>query len=204
MLTKNLLVIFVLLFAASCSTVATQPPVTVTKNGKVTNFETAGNLQSLSPVDCVPIAALSRADTPADLLVGANKCAAKADYEAAVALYSVAGVYGTFDKLRVRDQSAHEALQALRVNFANSLNEQQKAAFGQVIRHTFSDTSTHDSLCASLKSLGPPNYFPTYMVQHGMNAFSGGTPGGELQPNFDAAKAWSTALDMAAHCKVGT
>jgi hypothetical protein len=191
------------LLAAGNSTAPPQPSVTVTKQDRITDHETSGNLESLNPVNCVPIAALSRTNTPADLLAGANKCADKADYESAVTLYSVAGAYGIFDTLRVRDQSALEALEVLRLNFANSLNERQKAAFGQAIQHALSDAKTHAALCTSLEELGPPDYFPTYMVQHGMNAFAGGTPGGELEKDFDAPKAWVTALDAAARCKAG-
>ena len=51
-----------------------------------------------------------------------------------------------------------------------------------------------------IERIGAPDYYPRYMVQHGMQAFliSDGSDG--LVKDFDAPAAWKQALDSYLHC----
>ena len=55
-------------------------------------------------------------------------------------------------------------------------------------------------LCAMMKTLGAPNYYPKYMILHGMNAFLG-IEGDGLKPNFDADREWGKILRNNLSCK---
>ena len=55
-------------------------------------------------------------------------------------------------------------------------------------------------LCSMMKTLGAPNYYPKYMILHGMNAFLG-IEGDGLKPNFDADREWGKILRNDLSCK---
>ena len=55
-------------------------------------------------------------------------------------------------------------------------------------------------LCSMMKTLGAPNYYPKYMILHGMNAFLG-IEGDGLKPNFDADREWEKILRNDLSCK---
>jgi hypothetical protein len=54
--------------------------------------------------------------------------------------------------------------------------------------------SRHASLCEQVKKVGPPQYFPGYMVSHGLgvmqSALANQAPASPLDPKFDAAATW--------------
>jgi len=54
--------------------------------------------------------------------------------------------------------------------------------------------------CTRVRKIGPPDYYPRYMVQHGMRAFTGRKSPRGLVRNFNAEKAWEKSLDTYLHC----
>lgn len=197
-------VILIALALGTCAAEQPQHAITVTQDGNITNLEAQGNLQSFRSVGCVEITELTDQNTPADIYPGIGKCIAAGDYDRAAKLFAVGGVYGRFDMQRVRDETAHQAIRVLQQNVLGSFSADQGAKLRDVLNHNskFSQGSAeHAAMCASLKSLGPPDYYPTYMVKHGIKGLSGGMPGGDLEKDFDAAKAWSASLDTYVHCK---
>jgi hypothetical protein len=137
--------------------------------------------------------------TPADLMKVFVKCRDADRYEDAFLAWNVAGTYSAFDTQRVTDDTAHDAFQALMAN--NPPREDQRARFLAMFRsYTTPGSPGSVKFCADIKHLGPPNYYPAYMIDHGMGAFLG-KPGGVVK-DFDAAKAWKIALDKYLHCDV--
>lgn len=53
----------------------------------------------------------------------------------------------------------------------------------------------HATLCEQVKKIGPPRYFPAYMVNHGMSAMIGAlsnqAPAAPLKADFNAAATWT-------------
>ena len=56
-------------------------------------------------------------------------------------------------------------------------------------------------LCAMMKTLGAPNYYPKYMILHGMNAFLG-IEGDGLKPDFNIDVEWNKVLKTDLDCKI--
>ena len=48
--------------------------------------------------------------------------------------------------------------------------------------------------------VGKPKYYPTYMVQHGMQAIINEKKGEELIERFDSEESWKAALTTYLHC----
>ena len=55
-------------------------------------------------------------------------------------------------------------------------------------------------LCSTMKTLGPPDYYPEYMILHGMKAFLG-IEGDGLKPDFDSDRQWGKILRNNLSCK---
>ncbi len=73
--------------------------------------------------------------------------------------------------------------------------------FEHALLASLQNDATHHALCRRLLHLGPPTYFPRYMVQHGMAAFV--NPGANtLKTPFDAAAGWLGVMKHYAHCDV--
>ena len=191
---RILIVLFVLLASACGSTPGTQP-----RSGQITNIQAPGNLEAGADVGCIAVESLKNTYTAADLYRINTKCVKEDHLDAAVYVSAMAGVYARYDSMRVADQSAHQAQTVLRMNFANSLTESEKKAFMARLSAVAGDPASLATLCARIRAIGPPNYHPTYMIQHGMGAFVG-SGGNGLVSNFDSSSAWDKSLDAYLHC----
>ena len=182
----------------SCS--STQQPqqrVVILKKGQITNYETKGNLKSFHHLNCVSVAALTTAETPADLYPAVRTCVDHGDFQRAARLWMIASLYGRFDTLRVLDVSAHQAILVLRQTFLGPLDQGAK----DQLQATIEAITAPDQLagfCAQMRGVGAPTYYPTYMLQHGMSAFTG--TGGGLKRDFNAAQAWDSSVTDYLHC----
>jgi hypothetical protein len=76
----------------------------------------------------------------------------------------------------------------------------QKQAFDDTVKKTAGNPDGLAALCKEVARIGPPGYYPRYMIQHGMGAFlkTGGDDG--LVKDFDAKAAWKNSLDTYLHC----
>lgn len=160
---------------------------------KVTNIETDGNLASFSPIGCVDLAGVESTQTPADLYPAVRLCIDGDDLDRGARLFALAGVYGRFDMMRVRDESAHQAIAALQRENLGSLSSERAQAFQHHLAEKFAAASDAlRELCEEIERVGPPRYEPIYMVQHGMEAF--GQPGEGRSRTTDPAAGWDEAL----------
>lgn len=113
---------------------------------------------------------------------------------------ALAGTYGYYEALRVADSTAHDAQSILAQRSLSSLDNTQMEAFKQELKTTLGNPDKFPALCDEILRFGPPQYYPRYMIQHGMNAIAGGKPEDELVKDFDSDMAWKTSLDGYLHC----
>ncbi|MEH0669236.1 hypothetical protein [Vibrio owensii] len=164
-----------------------------TKNN-IVNYEAEGNLRTSEPVSCVAVNELTNKSNPVDLFYGVNSCLDMGDYAKAADLYLVGMSYGLFDTKRVIDQTAHQAIPVLRVKMLRNKPQSVVSNFQEALNRVISESTP---ICDNLIKLGPPQYIPTYMLQHGLrgdNAEIG------LHQDFDPNKTWKNTLLTIAKC----
>lgn len=181
---------------AACNHTPDAPP---TESAAITHYETSGNLQARPTLDCLQPDALNNSLTAADLYLSNANCVKADDLDAAIYSSALAGVYARYDSLRVADQSAHQAQTVLSLQLANALTEAQQKQFMERLMAVADNPARLATLCARIRDIGPPDYHPTYMIQHGMGAFSHHTADG-LVTDFDSDVAWEKSLTDFLHC----
>lgn len=169
-----------------------RPPITI--------YEASGNLESKHDLGCVGIKKLSNKHTPADLYKAVSRCIEQGKHKAGAFLFALAGVYGRFDTLRVADRTAHQAVAVLGMQALAPLGKDKKNAFKGVLNKTLGDPENLAAACKDIARIGPPDYYPRYMIQHGMGAFLKNASGDGLVGDFDAKAAWKKSLDAYLHC----
>ncbi|CAG2129911.1 hypothetical protein CUPL110328_23250 [Cupriavidus plantarum] len=133
-------------------------------------------------------------------------CIAQTQLDNAVFAFALSGAYGHFDSLRVADKTAHQVVKVIRGFTLQSADSAQLQAFQSHLTATMGNPAQRRGLCASVRSFGPPAYFPAYMVQHGMAAMSAATAGSTPAPralvdNFDEARGWTAAVTSYLQCE---
>lgn len=163
----------------------------------VTNYEAKGNLESPSPAGCIKVNELTNQQNPVDIFTGLNTCLINHDYKNAAELYFAGMSYGLFDAKRVSDNTAHQAIIVLRMNVFSS---QSQDVMEKLQTELTKITSENTEICRSLINLGAPVYYPNYMVQHGIRAFTdqGKTDG--LIEHFDSGSSWKEVLSASVKC----
>ncbi len=163
-------------------------------NSQVTNYEADGNLAPTHKVGCVPLKDARREYTPADLAVAVVKCADREDYDTAVDLFILMQLRAAYDAKRVKDRTAHQAGDVLGINIRNTLGPTRLKKLQAAINKFGGNNSLrHKAFCALMKRQGPPKYHPTYMIQHGITAFTG-REGNGLVIGFRPQKVWRDLL----------
>ncbi len=164
------------------------------------HIEAEGNLESTHPIECVDINTLNNQHTPADLYPAVIKCINEGNYDLGFALFAMAGAYGHFDSNRVSDSSARQAITVLIMNNMSTLTKEKQEAWKNAIKEYADETSSKfNQVCSHIRKISHPDYYPRYMVQHGMNALTGpnSTP---LKSDFNSEEAWQKALNGYLHC----
>lgn len=146
-----------------------------------------------SPDICVEKRDLNNKLSPFDLWKSIRSCVMAENYEVAIYTYALAGSFGRFDTMRVADKTAHQAAGILPIAIMGSLPEDRKNAFQKHVQQALGNDSVRKAYCAEVESMGPPDYIPVYMIQHGMGAFSGASKEPFVVP-FDPKTAWPQAV----------
>lgn len=171
----------------------------VLSQAQVTNHDTTGNLQPSRQLPCTALKAITPADSPGDQMAALPRCLQAGRDRDAADLFTMAGVFAHFDKQRVADTTAHDAYSALKASVANSVDEAQLARFNAALSQRMADPKAYVAeLCAITKAMPPPSYTPTYMLSHGMAAFTG--KGGGLVAGFDPVAAWKNTRQTYLKC----
>lgn len=176
------------------------PKIIVEKNGVATNVTAEGNLASSQTVACIPLSEAKNTFTPADIHKGLGECVTQGKYDFAVSLLMLADMYGLFDAARVTDKTAGQAILALRMNTFANVPQDKKAKLSELINHLASDTERRGKLCGEINKIGPPDYYPSYMILHGVKAFTGNPHEGALVKDFDAIGTWKKLQATSLKC----
>ena len=202
-----LVLLCVMVLLSSCAM-----PVSTQSRTDYLNIKTKGNLAATKNIGCVPLSKLNNQYTPADLAQGLTQCIRTEKYEDATKLYALMWAYGKFDTYRVADKSAHQAINMLIYQIRSSLSRneadiEKNNEFAKISHELRRPGSRFlPEMCREIKQLGPPDYFPDYMILHGMNAVldtmrkSKGQQSTSLVPNFDATKTWEKVLNRSLPC----
>lgn len=166
---------------------------------EVDKFESEGNLVVTNEVVCVQHSELKNSYTPADLYPAVAACIIKGDYTKGGYLYFLANAYGYFDAKRVSDSTARQAISALQANNLWGLEEQKRGEFVSYLQEFSADDKAMRVACDFLNQLGRPDYYPRYMIQHGMDAFLG-REGGGLKKEIDLDLLWDDTLEGYMKC----
>ena len=168
-----------------------------TPQSNISNYNAKDNLESPKPSGCVAANQLSNQQNPVDIFTGLNSCITDGNYSQAAELYFAGMSYGYFDTKRVSDKTAHQAISVLRMNVFGAQPKEVMDKLQVALEKASSDNS---AICKSLTELGAPSYKPTYMIQHGMGAFTGKSTKDGLVENFDTGAAWKDSLTTIAKC----
>lgn len=165
------------------------------------SIEVEANLESPKPLtSCVCLDSITNDHNPADIFTGLLKCIELKKYNRAAQYFALAGVYGRFDSYRVKDNTAHQAVQVIQLEAFSTLTEKQKGALLNALNEELERGSENlKNNCGSLSNIGMPSYYPTYMIQHGISAFTD-EKGNALVEDFNSNKAWEDALNGYLHC----
>jgi len=194
--------LFPLLFFSAITLAQTleRPKIITEKSGNVTKHWVEGSLASTQVVGCIPLAEARSTFTPPDLYKGVEKCVAQDNYGLAVGLFALAGAYASFDEDRVIDKTVEGARAELIMNTFSAILQDKKIKFNKAFNRLIEDPERIEKLCKQVQKIGPPNYYPSYMVLYGSKAFLGNPHEDALVKNFDASVGWRNIQLEYLHC----
>jgi hypothetical protein len=147
------------------------------------------------PVHCLQLTDV-RASMPPDVLYRmVGSCVEQGDFASAARLFSLAGIFSRFDGERVADKTGRDAGAVMILNTFNPLPQETREKFGERFNAMVQDPEAMRMLCADIQRVGPPTYYPEYMVAHGIGGAA--TP---LIAGFDAKRTWTSFLASYLHC----
>jgi len=169
-------------------------------------------LAQVRDLGCAPAEKLENTYTPIDLYTAVATCINSGQYEKGTLLFALAGAYGRFDTFRVADKSAHDAAALVRMQVVGDvdLDKGKRDAFQNTFTRAVANPKSLAAMCNEIVRIGPPSYYPSYMVQHGAGAYVAATrkargmanreSGNGLVGGFDAKTAWRQTLDTYLQC----
>lgn len=197
---KLLLLLYLFFSAFAIADQLDPPKIIKEQNGRMTNFRAEGSLASTQTIGCIHIEEAKNTYTPADIYKGSGECVSQDKYELAVDLNALAGVYTKFDAERITDKTAGQANTALIMNTFSTLPQDKKSKFAEIMKLTANNPESLKKLCEGIRKVGMPTYYPSYMILHGIKAFTGNPHEGALVENFDSSAAWGKVLSGYLHC----
>jgi len=191
---KKATLFLTLVLASGCASTQRNQPTII-------NYEAAGNLQVTNPVGCTSLNNLTTNHTPADIYPGLAKCIEENNIEYGSRLFFLAGTYGRYDILRVKDKTSHQALVVLQNRAYRDLEKSDIRTYMMDLKNEMmkDDSRLLLQICSELKKFGHPTYRPVYMIQHGLDAL-GGENNYPLKSDFDEIGSWENALNGYMHC----
>lgn len=151
----------------------------------------------LSAEGCPSADQLKNTQSPLEMYQKLPACFEAKRYDDAAKLYVISQVYGKYDTLRVSDRSAHQAIAVLRMSISGMLTPDNLETF-QAALNPLLDNRTQ--ICSILTKLGKPAYHPSYMINHGLQAFGGAQLNGGIKPDFDPETGWKETLGSYMKC----
>jgi ankyrin repeat protein len=153
---------------------------------------------------CVRLDQSDNSHTPMDLYASLMDCMHNNRDADAVGLFVLAGMDSAFDAVRVSDKTAGQARQILIMGLFQTMPANEHQHFETAMKELADHPQGHAVLCEQVKKIGPPQYYPSYMVNHGMGAVMGAlsnqAPPPPLRSDFNAAATWTELQTMYLNC----
>lgn len=178
------------------------PKITAEVNGNVTNIRAQGSLASTVNMGCVDITSIKNTNTPPDLYKGVAACLAQDNYNWAAKLFAVAGLFAKFDAERITDETARQATTVLVMTTLSPIAKEKREKLVETQNAMFKSPQELSKLCLEVQQIGTPNYYPTYMIYHGIKAFMGNPHLGAMKENLDLNKVWNDSMKSYLKCQV--
>lgn len=178
-----------------------KPRIITERNGNITNMRVEGSLAPTQQLPCIDLKDVTAEQTPPDFFTAVSSCFAQADYDRAASLFMLASTYSRFDAQRINDRSAAGGGQVMIMRTFDKFTPEQRQAFGMAADRLTKTPENFQAWCASIKRLGPPRYFPRYLILHGMAAFTQPTPlANAMVADFDLEANWARVLETNVRC----
>ena len=178
-----------------------RPAIVQERRGIVRNTFVEGQLQATQSLRCMPLSQALPSYTPPDLLTAVVDCLAAGESARAAGLYLLAKQFAIFDAARVGDTSARGGMGVLRDGVFSALDSSQLAVLSSVNSRLRPGSSTLRETCTAVAKVGPPSYFPRYLVLHGLRALGEPKPlENALVEEFDGPTEWQRVTQKTYGC----
>lgn len=168
----------------------------------VVHDQIADSAANTRELPCLSMQEVKNSYAPWDLITSFARCVDEGDYDKAARLFVTARAYTRFDIDRVADKTVSDMGTIVALRMASYMSEAQRKKFDGFFHAIKDDPQAWSKFCTQIHRLGPPSYYPRYLVAHGMNAFIGdSSPDKAMKPNFDATSAWKDIETTSLHCK---
>lgn len=167
-------------------------------NGSDSPYAAAGSVNKSA--ECLDKKRLTNKLDPVTLWRSSASCVSAGRYEEGIFIYGMAGAFTVFDAQRVADESAHAAGSAIAMLAFQSLPTDKEAEFKTRVKETFGNESKLSGYCKEIEKMGPPDYYPSYMIEYGLGAISAAHGGQPLVVPFDSRSAWPKAVKQYLRC----
>jgi len=139
---------------------------------------------------CIELNEIDNSMSPLSLFIGMKQCLNDSELDNAANMYFFARLYGAFDGRRVDDNSADQAIAVIHRAIFSKADKKVVEKFQTHLNEDYGKGSPKFSaFCQAARKNGPPKYYPKYMIQHGIKAFSG-IKGDGLKHDFDTGAEW--------------
>lgn len=170
------------------------------------NHQSSDSLKSKQVYTCMKIDRATNKLTPDLLYIFMDSCIKESKYVDAVHFFALAGTYSFYDTQRVADTTSHQIHSLLLQQFLPGLDKKQSDRLFKELNKTLGNKNKLSSVCTKLKSIGAPDYYPEYMINHGLGAVTGKNEADSvpavngLIADFNPKNAWEKSLDGYLHC----
>ncbi len=93
---------------------------------------------------------------------------------------------------RVKDNTAHQSIMVLVQQSFSAMGSNADAVELEINDNLIGKPDNFKNFCISVKNVGKPNYYPTYMISHCMSGMIGTSDG--LIKGFDGDQTWLQTL----------
>jgi hypothetical protein len=172
----------------------------ITRQNNVTQLTIPGSLAATHNLGCVAFEAIDKSIQPPDLYKAIPQCITAGRYPDAVELFMLAGLEVRFDSTRVTDKTAGQAGQVMIMNTFNPLPQEQREKFTETLNALIAEPKTLTQVCEGAQKLGPPTYYPEYMILHGIKAFTGDPRVNAIDTAMNGQAVWTQIQHTYLNC----
>lgn len=170
-----------------------------TRQLSLSTSEAHGSLQPTIMLPCIDLTKVENSYTPADLLVSVAECIDEKNYRAAADLYRLAKGYALYDRARIKDPTVATAFKALAFKYVKAMLGTSPEPMVAALQKPLAK-----SQCDVIVRLGQPNYYPRYMIQHGIQAAEKEDVNLNFLSEEESDSVWNYVINESLRCSLGS